>query len=354
MQRNRRSLRGTRVIAAAGVIAIGCVLAACGGSSSTSSSGSGSSGGGSSGKVVQAKFSLAQNVNTPLAETVTKFDNLVKQYTNGTVNIKLYANSVLGTQEAQLEGVENNTIQFQATGSGLDGIVPAFDLTALPFLFPSAQVAEKVLDDPNLDAPLWNNFQSKGLHYIGMYEVGFSDFLSKTPVNSASDFKGKIVRVFDAKLGAEEYRLVGADAVNLSSTDVVTGLQTGTINAADDPPSTFYASDWYSEAKDIAIMNMTYAADPMMVSQKFWNSLSSSQQAAITKAFQQTVQLNISSTAAYNNTALQKMQAAGVKITHPSISQLKTAFHPVYSSFGGKYQNVLSVMQKDIAQYSGS
>lgn len=304
---------------------------------------------GASAKTITAKFSLAQAANTPLFNTVSRFDADVYKYSKHTLKIKLYPNSVLGTQEAQLEGVENNTIQFQATGSGLDGIVPGFDVTLLPYIFPSAQAAQVVLDNGSLDKALWDKFQAKGLHYVGMYEVGFSDMISKQPIYSAADIKGQTIRVVGATVGAAEFGPIGADAVNLSSTEVLTALQTGTVTAVDDPAATMYSDQWYSVANNIAVTKMTYAGDPVMVSEKFWTSLTPVQQAAINKAYQQTEKYNIQQSTAYNVEALTKMQAAGVNVTHPALAGLSKAFSSTYqSSFGKSVAPLVKIIRQGV------
>lgn len=298
--------------------------------------------------VINAKFALAQNYGTPMALTIQRFDALVKRLTHGSVNIKLYANNVLGTQSAVLNGVENNTIQFQATGAGLDSIIPSFDATALPYLFPTVQNAQVVLDNGSMNKVLWNKFEKFGLHYVGMYEVGMSDLLSKTPVRTVAQYKGLTVRVFDETLGGPEFKLLGADAVHLSASEIVTALSTGTINAADDPPSTFYAADWYTEAHDIAIEHMTYAGDPVMVSQKFWKSLSQSQRTALTTAYRETAAFNIRRTTGFNNAAVKHMQAKGIVVTHPNRATLAKTVHPVYGSFLHKYPTVVKRLEKEV------
>lgn len=319
-------------------------LAACGGSSSSATTGGG--------KVVEAKFAILQNVGTPTADSAQKLASLVGQYTNGTVKIKVYPNSVLGSSNDQLSGTVADTIQFYATPT-LDSVVPAVDALELPYIFPSAQVASTVLNGPALTKSLWDSFPTKGLRVLGVWEVGFSDFLTtQKKVSSPSDLKGLRIRVFNPQLATDEYKLVGADAINLSSDQVVTALSTHTIDGADDPPSTMVGSNWHSSSKYLAVTNLAYVSSPIIVSEKFWTSLSASQQAAVQKAVKQTIAPNLAEAAKANDAAIATMKSAGVAVSTPDQGAFKAAFTPVVQEFAKKNPAVVAALQAAITAAS--
>jgi tripartite ATP-independent transporter DctP family solute receptor len=327
--------------AAAASLALGISVAAC------------SSGGGSTsqandttqGKSVTAKFAILQNSNTPTANSAQAFAKAVSADTNGSVQVKVYPNSVLGSADAQLEGTEANTIQFYSTPT-LDSVVPSVDAIELPYLFPNANVASKVLNGSALQGPLWSNFPAKGLRVLGVWEVGFSDFLTTgKKVTAPTDLKSLRIRVFNPKLATQEYKLVGADAINLSSNEVVTALSTHTIDGADDPPSTMVGANWYSQAKYLAVTDTSYVSSPIVVSEKFWQSLSSSQQKGIQKAVQSTIASNLTAAGQANTSGVAKMKSAGITVTTPDKSTWQSTFAPVTQQFEQEFPAVVKALQ---------
>lgn len=331
-------MKMTSVVAAS--LTVCTSIAAC------SSAGNASSANGSAqGKSVTAKFAILQNSHTPTANSALKFASLVKTDTGGTVTVNVYPNSVLGSADAQLEGTEANTIQFYSTPT-LDSVVPSVDAIELPYLFPNSTVASKVLNGSALQGPLWSAFPAKGLRVLGTWEVGFSDFLTTSQkVAVPTDLKGLRIRVFNPKLATEEYKLVGADAINLSSNEVVTALSTHTIDGADDPPSTMVGSNWYSQAKYLAVTDTSYVSSPVLVSEKFWQSLSSSQQKGVQKALQATIASNLSAANAANTSAVTKMKGAGIMVTTPNKQTFKNTFAPVTQQFATEYPTVVKALQ---------
>lgn len=322
------------------------MVAACGGQASTSS------GSNASGPTVQAKFAHLQAEHTATNDSARQFAKLVAQYTNNKVQITVYPNAQLGTSSTILQGLESNTIQFYATPD-LSAVVPATDVLELPYLFPSAQVASKVLNGQATRDSLWSKFGPKGLTVLGAWSVGYSDILSvNQSVNAPDDLRGMRIRIFDPYVGAKVFSTFHADGINLPSTQVVTALSTHAVDGADDPPSTMYGANWYSSAHYLAVLGMTYVSSPMVVNSAFFNQLSSSEKKAVQKAFQQTLASNMMSAQKYNDQAVQKMQAAGIKITHPAQAPFKSALQPVYPQAQKDFPGVVESLQAAIKSSS--
>ena len=327
--------------AATASLALGISVAACSSGSGNASQANDTT----KGKSVTAKFAILQNSNTPTANSALAFAKAVSADTGGSVQVKVYPNSVLGSADAQLEGTEANTIQFYSTPT-LDSVVPSVDAIELPYLFPNANVASKVLNGSALQGPLWSNFPAKGLRVLGVWEVGFSDFLTTgKKVTAPTDLKSLRIRVFNPKLATEEYKLVGADAINLSSNEVVTALSTHTIDGADDPPSTMVGANWYSQAKYLAVTDTSYVSSPIVVSEKFWQSLSSSQQQGIQKAVRSTIASNLAAAGQANTSGVAKMKSAGITVTTPDKSAWQSTFAPVTQQFQQEFPAVVKALQ---------
>jgi tripartite ATP-independent transporter DctP family solute receptor len=327
--------------AATASLALGISVAACSSGSGNASQANDTT----KGKSVTAKFAILQNSNTPTANSALAFAKAVSADTGGSVQVKVYPNSVLGSADAQLEGTEANTIQFYSTPT-LDSVVPSVDAIELPYLFPNANVASKVLNGSALQGPLWSSFPAKGLRVLGVWEVGFSDFLTTgKKVTAPTDLKSLRIRVFNPKLATQEYKLVGADAINLSSNEVVTALSTHTIDGADDPPSTMVGANWYSQAKYLAVTDTSYVSSPIVVSEKFWQSLSSSQQQGIQKAVQSTIASNLAAAGQANTSGVAKMKSAGITVTTPDKSAWQSTFAPVTQKFQQEFPAVVKALQ---------
>jgi len=307
-----------------------------------------STAGAANGPVVNAKFADLQAEHTATTDTARLFAKLVAQYTNNHVQITVYPNAELGTPSTMLQGVVGNTIQFYATPD-LSAVVPDTDVLELPYLFPSAEVASKVLNGPTTRSVLWNKFTSHGLQVLGAWSVGYSDILTvDKAVRSPSDMKGLRIRIFDPNVGTQTFALLQADGVTMASTQVVTALSTHAVDGADDPPSTMYGSDWYGSAHYLAITDTVYVSSPVTVNSAFLAGLSPEDQAAVRRAYQETLAPNLAAAAKYNRDAITKMAAAGITVTYPDQAQFRQALLPVYGPVEAHFPGIVQQLQQAI------
>jgi C4-dicarboxylate-binding protein DctP len=320
-------------------------IAACG------SGGGGASAGG--GPVINAKFADLQNVDTPTTKSAEEFASKVAKYTGGKVKIKVYPNAQLGTPASILQGLETGTVQFYATPD-LSEVVPDTDAIELPYAFPNEQVASKVLNGPEVTKALWGKFPAHGIQVLGVWSVGYTDIYSvQKPINTVSDLKGMRIRIFDPGVGVPLFKALEADAVTVPSTQVVTALSTHTIDGADDPPSTMAGSKWTSAGGYLAMTHDTYVPSPVLVNAAFMKRLSASQQAAVKRAFKETVASNLSNAKTTNDSAVKSLQASGIKTTTPDPAEFKARAQSVYSQIQGKFPQVVSALRSAVSAESG-
>lgn len=329
--------------------AVTLVLAGCGAANATSSSKPSSV----SGPTLSLKFADLQNVHTATTDSASQFASLVKKYTGGKITIQVYPNSELGTVPAQLAGTEAGTIGFYATPD-LAAAVPQSNVLGMPYLFPSAAVASKVLNSAAIKKSLWSLFPAHGLTFIGSWVIGYTSILTKSvPISKPSDVHGLKIRVFAPIVGDKIFGALNADAVEVAAPEVPTALSTGVVDGADDPPSTFVGSDWYSGMCCVAVTNDTFVSSPVVASTKVWNSMSSAERAAVEKAFQATIAQNMKEAQSTNTAAISTMKAAGVKVTHPSIAAFKSATASVYPAVEAIYPGQVQALLAEIKRVTG-
>ena len=85
----------------------------------------------------------------PYAKAAVKFADLVKQYTDGNVQIEIFPNSLLGDQRDLLEGLQLGSVDIALTSSAvLSSFMPKVQVFDLPFMFRDAEHVYKVVDGP--------------------------------------------------------------------------------------------------------------------------------------------------------------------------------------------------------------
>jgi TRAP-type C4-dicarboxylate transport system substrate-binding protein len=331
----RRRKLACLVCASAGTLAV----AACGTSGSANSS---------SGAVIQAKVSISQVAGTAMYNSAVKFGELLSQYTDGRVTVKVYPNSELGSSASILQGCESGTIAVCAE-AGLSTANDAVQVPQTAYMFPSYAVMQAATNSAPVLAAFQPAFAKVGLSFMGFWGVGPSDiFTTSTAVTTPTNLRGLRLRVANAYLGALQYSPLGADPVTLSSDQITTALSTHLIDGMDEPITTVTSAGWSAEMHNLTLTQDAFIQTPVAVSEKFLNELPATDRPAVEKAFLQTLSLNLSESNADAAAALKKLESDGFNVIHPDVNTFKAAEAEVLQKVEAKYPTITKLMLDQI------
>src|SRR5262249_38510828 len=136
---------------------------------------------------------LSTSRKAVMADTFAKE---VKAKSNGKIDVQIFGAGALGGERELVEGVKNGFIQAGLASGVVANFYPSAMVTDIPYLFPSNEVADQVMDGP-FGQKLSENFTAAtGMHNLCFGEVGFRHFSTgKTPVHSPKDLNGLKIRV---------------------------------------------------------------------------------------------------------------------------------------------------------------
>ncbi|MBO0872255.1 MAG: TRAP transporter substrate-binding protein [Pseudonocardia sp.] len=304
------------------------LLTGCAGASPASSR----AGGG----VVTGKAVTFTGATSPGGRATALFANLVKEKTHGSVVLTPYLTGELGSQLSVLEQLETGAVQFADGTTVTDSIVPEVDAFSLPYLLPNYAVATKVVNSPTAYEHVWNKFLQHGVRVLGVTLGGYGDILSVKPITDVSSFVGLRWRTPSPVIGDLEAGSLRANPTPLDISEVFTALSTHVVDAVSDPPATFVSQKWYEQAHYVGIINDIQYVTPWLVNEKFWESLSPSEQSAIQEAVNEAVTFNREAAEQLNNAAIDTMRKAGLTINQPSLPDLARATQPMYDQIAPK------------------
>ena len=111
------------------------------------------------------------------------FAKEVKEKSAGRIEVQVFGAGALGGERDLMEGVKNGFIQAGLASGVMANFFPSAMVTDIPYLFPSDDVVDKVMDGP-FGQKLSADFNAAtGMHNLCFGEVGFRHFTSgKTPI----------------------------------------------------------------------------------------------------------------------------------------------------------------------------
>ena len=215
--------------------------------------------------------------------TVTKemADN-VREATGGSVDIQVFPDSTLGSQDDFLEGVQMGTVDMCIIAAGaLEDYYDQFAVYSVPFLFNSTQAAYDFFCSEDGQAINDAFCEQTGMKVVGLFNEGFRQVWCKTPINTLADFEGIKLRVPDVSLYINMFSELGAQATVVPAGDLYTALQTGLVEGMELPIASVFGASTYEQVKYCTLTNHIGGAMCLLINQAKWDSLTEDEQNAI-------------------------------------------------------------------------
>ena len=226
---------------------------------------------------LKSEYKLTMNVATETmwGQGGVKFAELVKEYTGGKVNVKVYPNAMLvgGDQMRQAEMVQSGAIDFMLNSTiNIAPTIPEFDAFGLPFLFPSYEAVDAAIESGAADA-LFAALEDYNMVGLGWGENGFREITNnKREIKSPDDLKGLKIRV-TTPMYIDIMRALGANPIAMNWGEVFTSLQQGTIDGQENPVvGIIIPNKVYEVQKYMTNWHYSYDALALAVNKDVWNS----------------------------------------------------------------------------------
>ena len=185
----------------------------------------------------QAEYRLSTVVGTafPWGKAGEKWAELVKQRTNGRINIKLYpgVSLVAGDQTREFTAIRQGVIDL-AIGSTINWSpqIKQLNLFSLPFLMPD-YAAIDALTQGEVGKDLFKVLDKAGVVPLAWGENGFREVTnSKRELRKPEDFKGLKLRVVGSPLFLDTLTALGANPTQMSWADAQPALASTQIGRA--------------------------------------------------------------------------------------------------------------------------
>ena len=218
-----------------------------------------------------------------------EFKNQVEKLSNGSIKIDLQASGVRGS--------ENDVLDEMLSGNSSIDIsrISAFALTSyggekskllsIPYTwknrehywnFATSDLAKEFLAEPSE-----NGFGVRGLFYG---EEGFRHFFSNKPLDSIDSLKGMKIRVSNDPVMVGMVNGLGADATEVAFTELYTALQSGVVDAAEQPIANYESNKFPEVAPNMILDGHTLGAVQVIITDEAWNKLTAEQQDILMQA----------------------------------------------------------------------
>jgi tripartite ATP-independent transporter DctP family solute receptor len=229
---------------------------------------------------VQFKAATMTPGNHMYSQGAQKFADLIKERTNGRIEITVYPDGQLGKGERELlEALQQGTVDLYVGSTGpVGGFSQSMLIVDIPFLFRDYAHVDKVLDGP-IGRQLLDDLEKANLKGLAFWENGFRNLTnSKKPVKSPEDAKGLKIRTMENKVHITAWKAVGVIATPMAWAEVYGALQQKVVDGQENPVAVVYSSKLYEVQKYLSMTQHVYSPAPIIMSLKKWQALSKEDQ----------------------------------------------------------------------------
>lgn len=223
----------------------------------------------------QQTLRLGHNISTssPYHLAAEHFARLVQERTEGRVRVQIFPAGALGNERDMIEGAQIGTIDMVVTSSAAAGpFVPALRILDVPFLFRDPAHARGVLDGP-LGAELLAAMPARNLIGLAWGDIGFRHISANKPIRTLDDLRGLKLRSQNNPIHLSAYRALGMQPTFIGFNELYAALQTGVVDANEQPISIHVASRFYEVQRHLTLTGHLVASALFVASPATFNRL---------------------------------------------------------------------------------
>jgi len=279
------------------------------------------------------KFANQNAKGHPIVLGMEKFAEIVEKNSGGKMKVQVFPGGALGSDQANVSALQGGTLEMASMNSGIfASLVKDFAIYDFPFLFGNPKEADAVVDGP-FGQGLHKKLEEKGLVGLAYYELGFRELTnSKRPINKVEDIAGLKLRVIPNPINVDWVKALGANPTPLPFPELYAALEQGAVDGQENPVATIKGAKLNEVQKYMTLTNHQYNPQSVVISKKFWDSLSAPEKKILQDAATESAGYQRTQSRAQLQSGLEDLKKGGMQVTElpaAEVAKLREKMKPV-------------------------
>jgi TRAP-type transport system periplasmic protein len=196
-----------------------------------------------------------------------------KKASGGKIELKIYPGGEQGDEPEMVQKLRIKELQAVAlSGAGLSGIDPDVSALQVPMMLSSYEEVDYVRD--HIADRLEKGLAQRGFIVLNWGDAGWIHFFTKQPASTPDQIRRMKLCVLQGDTSTFQlYKINGFLPVSLAATDILTGLQTGLIDAFQAPPLVALSNQWFGGAKNMLDIPFAQLVGATVISKDVWDKI---------------------------------------------------------------------------------
>ena len=298
--------------------------------------------GDSSGSVV-IKFGHSGTLEGLHGVASTKFKELAQRYSDGRIDVQIFPNNQLGSEQEMFQGARLGTLEMtDGAVNNLTPFAPAVGFLSFPYMFETREQAYAILDG-EIGAELQSIvIEQAGVRILGFLEGGFRVLTNSVrPVRTIDNLAGLRIRTPNNAIMIDAWQAFGINPTALPWPEVFTALQKGTVDGQENPYWVIWEEN-FDEVQDyVTEVQYLMWLGPLVIGEEFYQSLPTDLQEIVVRAAEEAVayerQTMIERNARFREELIERgMEMYALEDEAVWIERARTVWPNYYEDVGGR------------------
>jgi TRAP-type transport system periplasmic protein len=235
----------------------------------------------------------------------------IETATAGAIKVKIYPGGIMGSEKDVLFKIKTGQLQGGGfMGYAIGKICPDSSALMFPMVFRNYEEVDQIMDKmrPFIDESARKN----GYETLGWTEVGFSYAYGMKPIASLENVRATKVWGLDSPMLIELFAAGNVSSIPANVTDVLTALQTGSLETVFGPPTAAVAVQWHTKVRYYNTMRLAYSIGGVFLSSAGWATVPPQYRELVKAAFDKNCRLLTPKVRKSDVEALDYMRSQGV------------------------------------------
>ncbi len=289
----------------------------------------------------QLKINTFSVSGSPWHNAMLKFAELVKNRTNGEIEILVYADAQLGDMNQTLIGMRTGLIDMAYFDIGVASFVKeyqAMQIVFCPYLFESKKDSTKVLNSQLIREYLDAQTPKAGFRIFAISGDRSPRAMQtiKGPIKKPEDLKDMKLRMIPVEISLETARALGAKPIGMGMSEVYMALKQGVVDGQDNGFDLSLPPKFHEVAKYWASTDHVYSVTGWYVGEKVWSTFSDAQKVILTNAAKEAGKVATDQVQQLEDHGIETLKKSGCTYVVPDRKAFRAATSGVYKKFEGK------------------
>ena len=214
-----------------------------------------------------------------------RFAAVLNQSTGGRIQVRVSPSEQLGNEQSLLTSLRTGAVDMCVNSQGSSSaLVPEIAALGMPFLFPTAAAAFRLVDGP-FGETISQRFQRVGIVTLGLWDNGIRHITnSRRPISAPSDLRGLKIRTPPDPMTIDIFQALGAATQQISFGELYVALQQGVVDGQENPLANIHSSKIFEVNRFISLTAHKWECTPFLISAITWGRLSNADKDAVRAA----------------------------------------------------------------------